>query len=113
MLSGWKYYFEFLLKIDLAVLNTDIKKNAFQEVRTAVGDKVNEVVTPKTTDEHVVGSLNFLRRAEVSQVQEEDDLLASYGPVKFDCNCETGKRIDFQECEPTEDRDVSFKKLST
>ena len=107
MFSELKYYFGFVLKIVLAVLNTDIKKDAFQEVRTAVGDKVNEVVTPKTTDEHVVGSLNFLRRAEVSQVQEEDDLLASYGPVKFDCNCETGKRIDFQTCEPIEGRDVS------
>ena len=91
-------------------MDTDIKENVFQEVRTAVDDKVNEVITPKTTGEHVVGSLNFLRRAEVSQVQEEDNLLQSYGPVKFDCNCATGKRIDFQECEPTEGRYVSFKK---
>ena len=88
-------------------MDTDIKENVFQEVRTAVDDKVNEVITPKTTDEHVVGSLNFLRRATVTRVQEERLILASYGPVQFDCNCDTGRRIDFQECESIEGRDVS------
>ena len=54
-----------------------------------------------------VGALNFLRKAEVSQVVEERQFLAGYGPVQFDCNCVTGKRIDFQACVPVEGRDVS------
>ena len=55
----------------------------------------------------MVGELNFLRRAEVSKVVEEKEVLASYGKIQFDCDCDTNKRIDFQACEPIEGRDVS------
>ena len=76
-----------------------------------VDERNNTVIDPITEKEEEVGE--FLRPVQVSQVAEENQLLASYGPVQFDCDCATGKRIDFQECESTEDRDVSFKKMST
>ena len=107
-----KYHLELTLNDDLAVLDESIKDDVFDEVSIAVGERVNAIIEPKSENEHEVGALNFLRAAQVSNIQEERQILASYGPVKFDCNCETGKRIDFQECEPTEDRDVSFKKMS-
>ena len=89
------------------MLDPDIKETVFVEVQAAVGERVNAIIDPKTTAEHEVGALNFLRRAEVSQVQEENELLASYGPVQFDCDCATGQRFDFRECVPVEGRDVS------
>ena len=93
------------------MLNPDIKDTVFAEVEAAVDTRVNAIIDPKTTFEHEVGALNFLRRAEVSKVQEENTLLAGYtGPVQFDCDCATGKRIDFKACVPIEDRDVSSKK---
>ena len=84
-----------------------IKQDVFNEVSTAVDKRVNAIIDPKTTSEHEVGALNFLRSAQVSQIQEERQLLADYGPVQFDCDCDTGKRIDFVVCQPVEDRDVS------
>lgn len=89
------------------MLDTDIKDTVFAEVETAVDERVNAIINPKTTSEHEVGALNFLRRAQVSEVQEENELLANYGPVKFDCNCTSSTRIDFRECVPVEGRDVS------
>ena len=91
------------------MLDAGIKETVFAEVEAAVDERVNAIIDPKTTDEHEVGSLNFLRKAEVSKVVEERTLLADYGDVQFDCNCATGKRIDFQECVPVEGRDVSSK----
>ena len=89
------------------MLDVGIKDTVFAEVETAVDERVNAIINPKTTSEHEVGALNFLRRAQVSEVQEENELLANYGPVKFDCDCITSTRIDFQECVPVEGRDVS------
>ena len=102
-----KYHLELTLNDDLAVLDESIKADVFAEVSDAVDKRVNDIIEPKSESEHEVGALNFLRPAQVSNIQEERQLLASYGPVKFDCNCETGKRIDFQACEPIEGRDVS------
>ena len=102
-----KYHHELKLNDDLAVLDKSIKDDVFAEVETAVGQRVNAIIEPKSENEHEVGALNFLRPAQVSKVQEERQLLASYGDVQFDCNCATGKRIDFQACEPNEGRDVS------
>lgn len=89
------------------MLDSDIKGTVFAEVEAAVDERVNAIIDPKTTNEHEVGALNFLRKAEVSNVVEERQLLADYGEVQFDCNCATSKRIDFQACEPVEGRDVS------
>jgi len=91
------------------VLDESIVFDVFDQVETAVDKRVNAIIEPKSLNDmnHENGALNFLRAAKVSKVQEERQLLASYGPVKFDCNCETGKRIDFQACEPIEGRDVS------
>ena len=102
-----KYHLELTQNDDLAVLDVSIKDDVFAEVSDAVDQRVNDIIQPKSESEHEVGALNFLRAAQVSNIQEERQLLASYGPVKFDCNCETGKRIDFQACEPIEGRDVS------
>ena len=90
------------------MLDASIKENVFTEVRTAVDEKVNEVIDPKEKGDHVVGELNFLRRAQVSSVVEEKEILASYGDIQNDCDCDAGKRIDFQICEPIDGRDVSF-----
>ena len=89
-------------------MDESIKDQVFSEVETAVERKVNEVIDPQDKSEHQVGELNFLRKAQVSNVVEERTLLASYGEIQFDCNCTTSTRIDFQECVPIEDRDVSF-----
>ena len=89
------------------MLDRDIIETVYAEVADAVDERVNAIIYPKTTNEHEVGALNFLRRAEVSMVVEERQLLAEYGEVQTDCNCATGKRIDFQECEPVVGRDVS------
>ena len=90
------------------MLDASIKENVFTEVRTAVNEKVNEVIDPKEKGDHVVGELNFLRPAQVSNVVEERTILASYGDIQKDCDCDAGKRIDFQICEPIDGRDVSF-----
>ena len=102
-----KYHLELTLNDDLAVLDESIKADVFDEVSIAVGERVNAIIEPKSENEHEVGALNFLRAAQVSKVQEERQLLASYGPIQLDCNCKTGKRVDFQACEPIEGRDVS------
>ena len=103
-----KYHHELKLNDDLAVLDESIKADVFAEVETAAGRKVEAIIEPKAKEKHESGGLNFLRKkVNVSQVQEERQLLASYGDVQFDCNCATGKRIDFQACEPIEGRDVS------
>ena len=101
-----KIYFDLFLNNYLAVLDRDIKGTVFAEVEASVGERVNAIIDLNTTNEHEMGEVNFLREPEVS------DILASYGPVQFDCDCATGKRIDFQECESVVDRDVSsnFKK---
>ena len=91
------------------MIDPEIRGTVFAEVEAAVGKKVNAIIEPKTENEHEVGALNFLRRAEVSQVQEENEILANYGPIQFDCNCATNKRIDFKACIPKEGRDVSSK----
>ena len=94
------------------MLDPDIKGTVFAEVEASVREKVNAIIDLNTINEHEMGEVNFLREPEVSEVQEENELLASYGPVQFDCDCATGKRIDFQECKSVVDRDVSsnFKK---
>ena len=102
-----KYHHERTLNNDLAVLDDSIKADVFDEVSTAVDKRVNDIIEPKSENEHEVGALNFLRAAQVSNIQEERQLLAQYGEVQFDCNCESGKRVDFQACEPNENRDVS------
>ena len=91
------------------MLDPDIQADVFADVTEAVDKRVNALIDPdiKTTDDHEIGGLNFLRRAVVSDVQEENELLANYGPVQKDCDCAEGKRIDFQECVPVEGRDVS------
>ena len=96
------------------MLDTSIQETVFAEVKDAVDTRVNDIIDPKTTEDHEVGALNFLRRAVVSDVQEENELLANYGPVKFDCNCTDSTRIDFRECVPVEGRDVSstFQKIT-
>ena len=101
-------YFELLLNDDLAVLDESIAEDVFGEFRQAVNESVNAIINPKTTDKHEVGALNFLRKARVSDVQEEDDVLASYGPIQLDCDCDAGTRNDFRACEEKENRDVSF-----
>lgn len=83
----------------------------FAQVRNAVDTKVNEVVNPQGKGDHVVGELNFLRRAEVDTVKQEKELLAGYGDPIFDCDCENNKRIDYQECKPVEGRDVSLTQI--
>merc|ERR1712168_1511775 len=60
-----------------AVLAGDIKATVYDEVETAVEEKVNAIITPQTPADHVNGELNFLRAADVSQVVEERDLLAA------------------------------------
>ena len=102
-----KYHLELTLIDDLAVLDESIKADVFAEVSDAVDKRVNDIIEPKSESEHEVGALNFLRAAQVSNIQEERQLLASYGDVQLDCNCKTGKRVDFQACEPIEGRDVS------
>ena len=90
------------------MLDESIKDDVFAEVEIIVVQRVNAIIYPIWLEnQHKVGALNFVRRARVSQVQEERQLLASYGPVQFDCNCATDKRIDFPACEPIEGRDVS------
>ena len=92
-------------------MDETIKDDVFTEVETAVERKVNDIIDPKAEEDHEVGGLNFLRKAEVSQVQEERSLLAGYGETQFDCDCNSGTRNDFQECVPIDNRDVSFKNL--
>ena len=53
------------------------------------------------------GELDFIREVEVSNVVEEIEF-ATYGDVQADCDCETGKRVDFQACEPIGGRNVRF-----
>ena len=101
-------YFGLSLNDDLAALDDASKQDVFNEVSTAVDTRVNAIIDPKTTDKHEVGALNFLREARVSQVQEENDVLASYGPIQLDCDCDAGTRNDFRACEEKENRDVSF-----
>ena len=91
------------------MLNESIKD---AEVKLITVDERNNTVIDSITEKEDEGG-EFLRPVQVSQVAEENQLLASYGPVQFDCDCATGKRIDFQECEPIEGRIVSFKKMST
>ena len=88
-------------------MDETIKDDVFAEIRSAVDEKINNVIDPQGKNDHVVGELNFLRAAQISNVVEEITILASYGEIQFDCDCETNKRIDFQLCEPIEGRDVS------
>ena len=93
-------------------MDETIKDDVFTEVEAAVEEKVNVIVNPKSRADHEVGGLNFLRKADVSKVQEERSLLAGYGETQFDCDCNSGTRNDFQECVPIDNRDVSFKNLT-
>ena len=86
------------------MLNESIKDAEVKLI--TVDERNNTVIDPIIENEGEVGELPFLRPAQVSQVAEENQLFA-YGPVQLDCNCTTGKRIDFQECEQIEGRDVS------
>ena len=101
-------YFGLSLNDDLAALDDASKQDVFNEVSTAVDTRVNAIIDPKTTGEHEVGALNFLREARVNEVQEENDVLASYGEIQLDCDCDAGTRNDFRACEEKENRDVSF-----
>ena len=101
-------YFGLLLNDDLAVLDDAIKQDVYNEVSTAVDTRVNAIIDPKTTSEHEIGALNFLREARVNEVQEENDVLASYGPIQLDCDCDAGTRNDFRACVPIDNKDVSF-----
>lgn len=90
------------------MLNESIKD---AEVKLTIFDgRINTVIDLKTENEHEVDELNFTRPAQVITVKNERQILSSYGPIQFDCNCATGKRIDFQACEPIEG--VSFKDVS-
>ena len=90
-------------------MDSVIKDTVYGEVEAAVETKVNDIITPQTEADHVNGELNFLRAADVSQVVEERDLLAAYGDIIFDCDCATNKRVDYQECQEVENRDVRLK----
>ena len=83
--------------------------NARKEKLEAKAPTTRPTVDPKTPSEHEVGALNFLGDAQVSEVQEENDVLASYGPIQLDCDCDAGTRNDFRACVPIDNRDVSFR----
>lgn len=87
-------------------MDESIKTKVFSDVGAEVKKRVDEVINPKKTNDHVVGELNFLRRSEVQSVKEERDVLATYGPIKIDCDCKNGKRIDYRLCEEQPNRDT-------
>ena len=80
--------------------------NTLIQVPIAVVKNFN-VIDTQNQKNRVVGELAFHREAIVSNVEDGRTLLAPYGPIQFDCDCETNKRIDFQICEPIAGKDVS------
>ena len=57
-------------------MDAAIKADVYAEIADAVDQRLNEIIYPKNPNEQEVGALNFLRQAQVSQVQEEILLLS-------------------------------------
>lgn len=77
------------------------------QIKSNVDQKVNEIISPRNTDDWTPGSLNFLAKAVVEDPVFERAITAKYSTTTTpSCNCQTELRNDYFTCQTVE-KDVS------